>query len=58
MNVYGQHMERLQRQERCSHVWSEWRPYPDNPALEMRDCKRCWKVEGRKAERLEPWEDF
>ena len=46
MNVYGQHMERLERQERCQHEWNPPRPYPGSAAgLLMRDCRKCWKLE-------------
>ena len=43
---YGQHVERLERQARCEHVWDPPRPYPGSAAgLWIRDCRRCWKSE-------------
>ena len=54
MTSYGQHMERLERQAQCEHVWSPWRPYPGSAAgLLMRDCRRCWKTEARSPGELE-----
>ena len=46
MNVYGQYMDRLERQAVCEHVWDPPRPYPGSAAgLWIRDCRRCWLSE-------------
>ena len=55
-STYGQHMERLERQALCKHVWSDPRPYPGSSAgIWMVDCKRCWKTMGGTREELTKW---